>query len=77
MSETASHHPHFIPFMTAGPHLCTAGRGTPGPGWTKAWIKGRSGTVGTWMGWMGQEAVTEFPDAFIIASQATPDSGTA
>ena len=33
--------------------------------------------MGTWMGWMGQEPGTELPDAFIIASQATPDSGTA
>ena len=29
--------------------------------------------MGTWVGWMGQEAATELPDAFIIASQATLD----
>ena len=29
LSGAASQGPHFIPFMTAGPHLCTAGRGIP------------------------------------------------
>lgn len=28
LSGAASQGPHFIPFTTAGPHLCTAGRGT-------------------------------------------------
>lgn len=29
LSGAATQGPHFIPLMTAGPHLCTAGRGTP------------------------------------------------